>query len=111
MFVTETHLFETDARADSVQAAGIGGIDDVALRVEHFHDSLRRTQGLLNVGVGARQSLERVVEQEHGGEEGEKRSLRAPAVDDAVPPVPDDPGNPEGGENLQNRVGEGADAR
>ena len=61
------------------------------------------------VRVGLRQALERIVEQEQRGEEGEEGALRAAADDDAVAAVPDDAGDPEGGEDLHHRIGEGAD--
>ena len=101
--VAEADVLEDETSAHRRQRTGAGPIDDLGSGIEQLEDALGPRHPLLNRRVGFRETLERLVEEEHRRQEGEEGALAAPAGDDAVAAVPDDAADREGREHFERR--------
>ena len=107
--VAKADVLEDDPAAHGRERAGAGAVDDLGRVSSSSNTRSAPATPCWIVAFDLAEPLERLVEEEHRGQEREKRALAAPAGDDAVAAVPDDAADREGREHLQRRRGEGLD--
>jgi len=105
--VVEMDMPEFDAPGNGGQWEGARALDDFRGRVENVVDPVGGGNALLERQVHAAQALDRFVEQDQGGQEGEKIARGRDPLDHAVAAIADDGHNPDAAEEFHERRQQG----